>query len=297
MRSNIENIKKKLKSKFYYDYEIYKHTWFNTGGKAHIFCLVYDEKELEIILNNIGDLRYQIIGAGSNVLIRDKGFDGIIFKLGKLFNHMSIQNNFINVGAGILDINFSKFAQIHSIKNLEFYAGIPGSIGGAIKMNAGCYGSETKRVLKNIKTINNKGEINFFTNNQLNFKYRESSLSDKDIVISAQYKLEYGEKEEIDKNIYEIKLKREQSQPLRTKTGGSTFKNPANNYAAKLIEMAGCKKMNVGDAYVSTKHANFLINTNKASAEDIEELGLRIIDKVFKKFQIKLEWEIQILGI
>ena len=178
----------------------------------------------------------------------------------------------------------------------EFYAGIPGTIGGAIKMNAGCYGSETKRVLKNIKTINNKGKINFFTNNQLNLKYRGSSLSDNDIVISAQYKLEYGEKEEIDKNIHEIKLKREQSQPLRTKTGGSTFKNPENNYAAKLIEMAGCKKLNVGDAYVSAKHANFLINTNKASAKDIEELGLRIIDKVFDKFQIKLEWEIKIVG-
>tara|TARA_B100000929_G_scaffold94267_1_gene73944 strand:- start:425 stop:919 length:495 start_codon:yes stop_codon:yes gene_type:complete len=164
-------------------------------------------------------------------------------------------------------------------------------------MNAGCYGSETKRVLKNIKTINNKGKINFFTNNQLNLKYRGSSLSDNDIVISAQYKLEYGEKEEIDKNIHEIKLKREQSQPLRTKTGGSTFKNPENNYAAKLIEMAGCKKLNVGDAYVSAKHANFLINTNKASAKDIEQLGLRIIDKVFDKFQIKLEWEIQILGV
>ena len=221
----------------------------------------------------------------------------IIFKLGKLFNHISIQDNFINVGAGILDINFSKFAQMHSIKNLEFYSGIPGTIGGAIKMNAGCYGSETKKVLKSIKTINNKGEINFFTNNQLNLKYRESSLSDNDIVISAQYKLEYGEKEEIDKNIYEIKLQREQSQPFRTKTGGSTFKNPDNNYAAKLIEMAGCKNLNVGDAYVSEKHANFLINTNNASAKDIEELGLRIIDKVFDKFQIQLKWEIKILGV
>ena len=297
MQKNIKKIKKKLKSKFYYDYEIYKHTWFKAGGKAYIFCLVYDEEELEIILNNIGNLQYKIIGAGSNVLIRDKGFDGIIFKLGKLFNHISIQDNFINVGAGILDINFSKFAQMHSIKNLEFYSGIPGTIGGAIKMNAGCYGSETKKVLKSIKTINNKGEINFFTNNQLNLKYRESSLSDNDIVISAQYKLEYGEKEEIDKNIYEIKLQRAQSQPFRTKTGGSTFKNPDNNYAAKLIEMAGCKNLNVGDAYVSEKHANFLINANNASAKDIEELGLRIIDKVFDKFQIQLKWEIKILGV
>ncbi|MDC0056515.1 UDP-N-acetylmuramate dehydrogenase [Alphaproteobacteria bacterium] len=296
MHKNIEKIKKKLKSKFYYNYEIYKHTWFKTGGNAYIFCLVYDEKELEIILNNIGDLQYQIIGAGSNVLIRDKGFRGIIFKLGKLFNQISIHDNFINVGAGILDVNFSKFAQMNSIKNLEFYSGIPGTIGGAIKMNAGCYGSETKRVLKNIKTINHKGKVNFLNNNQLNLKYRESSLSDNDIVISAQYKLEYGAKEEIDKNIFDIKLKREQSQPLRTKTGGSTFKNPKNNYAANLIEMAGCKKLNVGDACVSAKHANFLINTNKASAEDIEELGLRIIDKVFDKFQIKLEWEIKILG-
>ena len=120
MHPNIEKIKKKLKSKFYYNYEIYNHTWFKTGGKAYIFCLVYDEKELQIILNNIGNLQYQIIGAGSNILFRDNGYKGIIFKLGKLFNQISIRDHLIKVGAGILDMNLSKFSQIHSIKNLEF---------------------------------------------------------------------------------------------------------------------------------------------------------------------------------
>ena len=296
MLHNLNNIKKKLKSKFFYDYNLSKYSWFRVGGNALIFCLVYDEKELEIILNNVGNLKYEIIGAGSNLLIRDKGYDGIIFKLGKSFNQIFLKDGLINVGAGILDTNLAKFAQINSIQNLEFYSGIPGTIGGAIKMNAGCYGSETKEVLKSIKTIDNKGTINLFTNDQLNFSYRNSKLPSGNIVLSTKYKLKYGDKDEIDKKINEIKSTRENTQPLKTKTGGSTFKNPTNNYAAKLIEISGCKSINVGDAYVSQKHANFLINSNNATASQIEELGVRIINKVYDKYQIKLEWEIKIIG-
>lgn len=296
MKSKIQNIASKLKSKFYYDYDMSNNTWFRTGGKASIFCLAYNRKELEIILNNIGDMNYVVIGAGSNILIRDNGFNGIIFKLGKKFNDIILHETYIEVGAGILDINLAKFAKQNLIKNFEFYSGIPGSIGGAIKMNAGCYGSETKDILKNIKTINNKGVINSVNKDEIKLSYRNSSLEDENIIISANYYYSYGSAEEINKKTNEIKLKRENSQPLRTKTSGSTFKNPPNNYAAKLIEMAGCKGLNVGDAYVSKQHANFLINTNKATANQIEELGFRIIDKVFKKFSIKLEWEIKIIG-
>jgi len=296
MQHNIEEIKKKLKSKFFYDFDISKYTWFKAGGRTAIYCLVYNEKELEIILNNIGNLQYEIIGAGSNILIRDKGFNGIIFKLGKSFNQIFLQDDLINVGAGILDKNLAKFSQENVIKNLEFYSGIPGTIGGAVKMNAGCFGSETKNVLKSIKTINKKGKIKLLSKEQLNFKYRKSSLPKEDIVLSAYFGVKYGYKDEIDNKIAEIKIRREKSQPLKNKTGGSTFKNPNNNFAAQLIENAGCRGLSVGDAFVSDKHANFLINTNKASATQIEELGMRIIDKVFNKFEIKLEWEIQILG-
>jgi UDP-N-acetylmuramate dehydrogenase len=296
MINKITAISKKLKSKFYFDYDISKNIWFRTGGKALIFCIVYDSNELEIILKNIGNMNYEILGAGSNILVRDNGFDGIIFKLGKKFNKIILHNSFIEVGAGILDINLSKFAQLYKIKNFEFYSGIPGSIGGAVKMNAGCYGSETKDILKDVKIINSKCEFKNLSKKQIHLSYRSSSLQQGDIVISANYHCFFGDKEEISKKVNEIKLKRKDSQPLKTKTSGSTFKNPKNNYAAKLIEMADCKNLNVGDAYVSDKHANFIINTNNATAKQIEELGNRIIDKVFDKFNIRLEWEIKIIG-
>ena len=296
MKNVIKKLSEKLKSKFYFDFDSSKIVWFRAGGKVAIFCLVYNEEELEIILNHIGSFSYEIIGAGSNILIRDKGYQGIIFKLGKNFNKIKLKESFIEVGAGILDVNLSKFAQLNNIKDFEFYSGIPGSIGGAIKMNAGCFGYETKDCLKNIKTINSNRNINILTKENLNLSYRNSLLPDGDIVLSAKFNYSYGDKEEILNKIKEIKFKRESSQPIKFKTSGSTFKNPKKNYAAKLIEMSGCKGLNIGDAYVSDKHANFLINTNKASANEIEQLGRKIIDKVYSKFNIKLDWEIKIIG-
>ena len=296
MKNIIKKISSNLNSKFYFDYDTSKNVWFRAGGKTSIFCLVYDENELEIILNEVGDFNYIIIGAGSNILIRDGGFNGIILKLGKNFNKITLNDNFIKVGAGLLDINLAKFAQINEIKGFEFFSGIPGSIGGAIKMNAGCFGSETKDILKNIRIINSKGLVCSISNEKLNLTYRNSNILDKDIIISANFISEIGNKKDISDKMIEIKRMRENSQPLRTKTSGSTFKNPPNNFAAKLIEQAGCKGLKVGDACVSDKHANFLINTNNASANQIEELGNKVIDKVYDKFNIKLNWEVKIIG-
>jgi len=296
MLRNIKNIATKLNSKFYFNYNIAQQLWFQTGGLVAIYCIVFDDKELEIILNNIDGMQYEIIGAGSNLLIRDGGFSGIILKLGKYFNNISINEDTLDVGASILDTNLSKFALMNSIKNFEFYSGIPGSIGGAIKMNAGCYGNETKNILKNVTIMNKKGKKITLTKKNINLSYRSSGLSEGDIITSACYDIHYGQKDEIERMMKDIKLNREKMQPQKIKTSGSTFKNPKNNYAAKLIEMAGCKGLSVGDACVSEKHANFLINTNKATANQIENLGKIIIDKVFEKFQIRLDWEIKILG-
>jgi UDP-N-acetylmuramate dehydrogenase len=294
----LKKISQNLNSKIYFDYDTSKNVWFKAGGKAMVFCLVYDLKELQIILNsiNIKEFPYEVIGAGSNFLVRDSGFKGIIFKLGKNFNKINLKNSSVEVGAGILDINLSKFAKINNIKNFEFYSGIPGTIGGAIRMNAGCYGSETKDILQKITTINSIGKINTLTKDKLKLSYRDSKIPKGHIIISANYDCVYGNKEEIIKRIDYIKIMREKSQPINLKTSGSTFKNPKNNHAAKLIEMADCKGMNVGDVWVSDKHANFLINKNKVSASQIEELGKIIIDKVFDKFNIKLEWEVKIIG-
>ncbi len=285
-----------LKSKFYYDYNASSLTWFRAGGKAEIFCIVYDENELEIILNCLKDFDVFIIGAGSNVLIRDNGFKGAILKLGKNFNNLKAKDNLIEVGASILDVNLSKFALINLHSKLEFFSGIPGSIGGAIKMNAGCFGSETKDVLESVKIFSKNGSSKILHNKDLNFSYRSSSLNDDDIVVSATFNTKRESKDKIEDTMQNIKFKREHSQPLKTKTGGSTFKNPKNLFAAKLIEESECKGLSVGDAIISTKHANFIINTKNASAKDIEELGKRVLEKVLNKFDIKLEWEIKIIG-
>ncbi len=285
----------KLKSKIVKNYNISKLTWFRTGGKADLFCIVDNENELEIILNNLENIPYQIIGAGSNLLVRDGGYRGLIIKLGKSFNELKIDNNSIHAGGSILDINLSKFAYLNSIKNFEFFSGIPGSVGGAVMMNAGCYGSETKDLLQDITVMNNNGKISIIKNNDLNLSYRNSNLGNK-IVLKAKFKANKGDKEKILQDINKIKKNRAISQPLRKKTSGSTFKNPSGFYAAKLIEEAGYKGFRKGDAMVSDLHSNFLINTNNASASEIEDLGKLIIDKVYEKFQIVLEWEIKIIG-
>ena len=296
MEKIIKKISKDLKSKFYFDYDTSKNVWFRAGGNAAVFCLVSDDKELKFILKNIKGIPYEIIGAGSNILVRDGGYNGIIFKLGKDFNKIALNENFIQVGAGILDVNLSKYAVNNNIQNFEFFSGIPGSIGGAIKMNAGCYGFETNDFLISIKTINSKGEVCFLDKDKLKLTYRNSNLPNRDIIISANFDYTLGDKDEIKKKIIQIKSMRENSQPLKSKTSGSTFKNPKNNFAAKLIEKANCKGLSVGDIFVSSKHANFLINSNKGTASQIEELGKRIIDKVYLKFNVKLEWEIKIIG-
>ena len=296
MREIIDKIDYNFKTKFYYNYDTAKNVWFRTGGKAKVFCVVDNEKELSIILKNIGDIPYEIIGGGSNILVRDGGYEGVLIKLGKNFNQIKLKKNSLEVGASILDINLSKFALLNNLKNFEFYSGIPGTIGGAIKMNAGCFGSETKEILIDIKTMNNKGEINTINKQNLKLDYRHSHLPSGDIIISANFQSNYGDKNEIEKKMNEIKLIRDKTQPIKEKTSGSTFKNPKNNFAAKLIEMSNCKDLSEGGIFVSNKHANFLVNKQEGTATQIEELGNKIIKRVYDKFKIKLEWEIKIIG-
>ncbi len=296
MLEKFYKLKNQIKSKIIFDHDIGNMTWFKTGGKAKIFILVEDENELEIIINTFKGMNFFIMGSGSNTLIRDKGYNGAIIKLGKGFNKLLINENKIEAGASILDINLSKFAKNNSIKNFEFFSGIPGSIGGAIKMNAGCFGSETKDNLEKISVIDYKGNKIEINANKLDLKYRSSNIKETDIVTKAIFKIKYGNKIQIQEKIDSIKSKRKDSQPLKEKTSGSTFKNPPNFFAAKLIEESGCKGLEIGDAMVSLHHSNFLINKGNASATDIEQLGKNIIDRVYDKFQIQLEWEIKIIG-
>ncbi len=295
MQNNLFTILKKLKSKFYFDYNIGKLTWFRTGGSAKIYILVENSDELEIILNEIHDHKFYVLGSGSNLLIRDNGFDGIIIKLGKGFNTLNIIDNKIEVGASVNDISLSNFAYKNNIEGFEFFSGIPGSVGGAIKMNAGCFGSETKNVLEKIETYSNF-ERKSLTKKNINLKYRSSNIKNNQIISKAFFKIKYGSAYEIKEKMKNIKKQRLLSQPITNRTSGSTFKNPEKLHAAKLIEEAGCKGLYYGNAFVSEKHSNFIINNGKATASDLENLGKLIIEKVYNKFNIKLDWEVKIIG-
>ena len=296
MKKNLSQTLKNLKSKIYFDYNIGKHTWFKTGGNAKIFVIAENSSELEIIFNEIENENFYILGAGSNLLIRDKGFNGIIIKLGKEFNNINITDDKLEVGASTLDINLSKFAYQNSIEGLEFYSGIPGSLGGAVKMNAGCFGSETKDSIHSIEIFNKKFEKKTLLKKDINLNYRSSNIKSDQIILKAYFNISYGDQENIRDKILKIKERRLLTQPIKNKTSGSTFKNPYNFHAAKLIEESGCKGMKYGDAIVSEKHSNFLINNGRATATDIENLGKLIIERVYKKFDLKLEWEVKIIG-
>ncbi|MBL6674532.1 MAG: UDP-N-acetylmuramate dehydrogenase [Alphaproteobacteria bacterium] len=296
MHSLINKIQSKIKSKIFLDYDMKKSTWFRAGGNALGYVIVNDIPDLKTIISYSNQIKYYIVGVGSNLMVRDGGFDGLIIKLGKNFNKIKINEDTLSVGAGVLDVNLAKFALQNLIKDFEFFSGIPGTIGGAIKMNAGCYGSQTADNLKKILVINKLGKIKYLTKDELELKYRSSNLTDDLIVLKAYFGCKYSSASEIIEKKNYIKFKRESSQPIKEKTSGSTFKNPLGEHAAVLIEKAGCKGMKNGDASVSTTHSNFIINNGAATALEIENLGKKIINQVQEKFGITLEWEIKIIG-
>ena len=296
MEKNLTKIIDKLKSKIYFNYNIGKLTWFRTGGNARVYAIIENIDELEIILNEINSVKYCVLGSGSNLLVRDKGYDGLIIKLGKGFNKINIFEKKLEVGASILDINLSNFALRNQIQGFEFFSGIPGSIGGAVKMNAGCYGSETKDLLSHIEIYSKNFGIKRILKNDIDLKYRLSNIKSDEIIYKVFFNINFGDKNLIKEKMEIIKNKRIASQPIKNKTSGSTFKNPKNLYAAKLIEEAGCKGLFYGDASVSNHHSNFLINNGNAKSSDLENLGKLVIDKVYKKFGIKLDWEVKIIG-
>jgi len=296
MSNILNNIQSKIRSKILIDYDMGRSTWFRTGGNAMGYVIINNISDLKKIISFAKEIKYYVAGVGSNLMVRDQGFDGLIIKLGRNFNNIKIKKNILSVGAGVLDSNLAKFTTKHSIKDFEFFTGIPGTIGGAVKMNAGCYGGQTADNLERILTIDKYGKVQYLNSNELDLNYRSSSLSDDMIILQADFNYEFGKKSLIIEKNNLIKFKRQTSQPIREKTSGSTFKNPSGEFAAALIERAGCKGMKNGGASVSKIHSNFLINHGDATAIDIENLGKKIIKKVQEKFGITLEWEIKIIG-
>lgn len=275
-----------------------KHNWFNVGGNAEILFVPEDIKDLIGLLKS-KPKKYEIypIGAGSNILVSDKGIKGITLITKKL-NQISIDNfGVITAQAGAVDADVARFARDQERTGLEFLVGIPGTIGGGIKMNSGAFGAEFKDILIDVKAINNLGEINTFSNKELQMGYRKIGLSKEWIFYEARFKSSKDSKDKITTKMRRIIHLRKEAQPTAVKTGGSTFKNPINKKAWKLIDEAGCRGLQNGDAMISEKHCNFIINLKKSTSQEIEELAQMVQDKVFEKSGIRLDWEIQRVGI
>jgi UDP-N-acetylenolpyruvoylglucosamine reductase len=274
-------------------------TWFRVGGPAQLFFMPADEEDLAFFLRNLPtEIKVTTIGLGSNLLIRDGGLDGVVIRLsGKAFGQIEIlEGHRLKVGTALPDVKVATAAAEAGIDGLSFYRGIPGGIGGALYMNAGCYGTETRERVVELRAVTRQGEIITLSNEDMGYRYRKSNGPRGAIFTSAIYQGLPGDKEEILARMREITEKRESSQPTRAKTGGSTFKNPEGHSSWKLIDEAGCRGLRVGDAQMSEMHANFLLNLGGADAHDIETLGETVRNRVRAKHGIDLQWEIRRMG-
>lgn len=274
-------------------------TWFRVGGPAQILFSPQDEEDLAYFLQNVPkELPILVIGLGSNLLVRDGGIPGIVIRLGRGFNHIEPLDNYqIKAGAAVPDLRLAKAAAEAEISGLAFMSGIPGGVGGALRMNGGAHGSETKDVLLSARAIDAEGTIHTLTNEQMGFSYRHCSIPEDWIFTEAVFQGSPGSKDEIKKDIEEVAEYRKQHQPIKGRTGGSTFKNPEGNSAWKLIDAAGCRGLRVGGAQVSEMHCNFLLNVEDATAEDLETLGETVRARVKETSGIELHWEIRRLGV
>ena len=297
---DIEDFKNKYNADLFFNTDIKKLNWFNIGGKSKIFFKADGLKELISFLKIINNQeKIFILGAGSNTLISDNLFDGIVIKLGKSFNNISLlHEDIIIAGTSVLDKSLSEFAKINNLSGLEFLSCIPGTVGGGIKMNAGCFGKEFKDILLSIQVIDKFGNVSTIQSKDINFEYRNSNLPENLIFLSASFKVKKSEASIIQSKIDELKLKKENSQPTKIKTSGSTFKNPISQTKKKvweLIKESVPLDKKFGDACISQKHCNFFINKGNATFEDMSNLIEYVSKKVQEKTGINLEKEIKIL--
>ncbi len=274
-------------------------TWFRVGGPAQLYFQPKDEDDLRYFLQHLPkEIKVTVIGLGSNLLTRDGGVDGVVIRLsGKAFGETEILDDHkIRVGTALPDVRVATAAASAGIDGLTFYRGIPGGIGGALYMNAGCYGTETKDRMVELRGVTRDGEVITLTNQDMGYKYRKNNGPRGVIFTSAVYQGFAGDPEDIKARMKEITETRESSQPTRARTGGSTFKNPDGHSSWKLVDAAGCRGLQIGGAQVSEKHCNFLLNLGEATAHDIETLGETVRNKVRENSGIELKWEIRRMG-
>ena len=292
-------LKKNLQGELRENFDLSKSNWLGIGGKANFFFKPKDLKDLQIFLrNNNRHFPIIVIGSGSNLLIRDKGFDGVVIKFGKDFDYIKINNDIINCGPATPKSILAEYAANNNLTGFEFLYCIPGTVAGGVVMNSGCYGSDISKVVLSVTVIDMNGEIKVISNKDINFSYRHSSLTKNQIITNIEMQGSFLENQKILEIMKNLKNKKDSDQPQKIKTGGSTFKNPKNSdkKAWQLIKESGCADLRVGRIKLSNLHCNFLENLDKASSEDAENLIEKIKKEVFKKTNVNLELELEVIG-
>jgi len=281
------------------DFNLADITWFRTGGPAEALFAPADEDDLAEFLAALPeDVPVSVIGIASNLLVRDGGVPGVVVRLGRAFGTIAVEDRLrIRAGAAVPDVRVARFALDHGIAKLTFLRGIPGSIGGALRMNGGAYGRETKDVLIEARAVDRKGKKRVLSNADMKLAYRHCGAPDDLIFTEALLAGEAGDAAAIEREMHDITTAREATQPVKSRTGGSTFKNPDGAKAWELIEQAGLRGFAVGQARVSEMHCNFLINEGGASAAELEELGETVRRRVMETSGVMLEWEIKRIGV
>jgi len=273
-------------------------TWFRVGGPAQVLFVPEDEADLAYALAHLPtNVPVTVVGLGSNLIVRDGGVAGVVIRLGRGFSDIAVEGNRLRVGAAVPDVRVARAAQEAGVAGLAFMRGIPGAIGGALRMNGGAYGRETKDVLIEARGVDRTGAVRIFANADMGFSYRHCSVADDVVFTQALLQGEPGDPAKIAADMEAITEAREATQPVKSRTGGSTFKNPPGAKAWQLIDAAGCRGLKRGDAQVSELHCNFLINLGNATAGDIEALGETVRARVKDTSSVDLEWEIKRIGV
>ena len=286
-----------VRGRYREDVALDRVTWFRVGGPAEVVFRPADEDDLVgFLAAKPADVPVMALGVGSNVLVRDGGIDGVVIRLGREFARVSVERTRVTAGAAALDVNVARTAAAAGVGGLEFLSGVPGTIGGALRMNAGAFGGEIVDVTRGARAVDPVGVGHVLGPVELGFSYRASAVPEGWIFTEATLDGHAGDRAAIDARLAQIARDRDIAQPLRTQTGGSTFKNPPGTSAWKLIEAAGCRGLVRGGAMVSEKHCNFLINTGAATAADIEALGEEVRRRVAEATGVTLEWEIRRIG-
>ena len=295
--SGLEQAMPAVRGQVVTDAPLNKMTWLGVGGPAELLFTPADIDDLEYFLANQPKAPLTVIGGGSNLLIRDGGIPGVVVHFGKTFDTIRVEGDKIICGAGAKNMEIARIAMEAGLSGFEFLCGIPGTLGGSIRMNAGANGRSTSDIVEELTAFDIIGKKIVLPRNEIPFDYRTNSLPDNWIFTSAVLKGTPENKENIQKRMTEYRQIREKSQPIGTRTAGSIFKNPIGLKAWQLIEKAGCRGLKQGGAMISEKHCNFFINTGKATAQDFEMLGETVQKRVFETSEIMLEWEVRRIGV